>query len=95
MTGQGKYKGNISKEYDIIYLDAEGKYTVSGIDGDNGWSVSGVKIKPKYGYYISNTSKTEGYGEGSVNIKDEGKNVCEFYIKRISDGAISDNPDTL
>lgn len=90
IKGQGDYKGSINKEFDIIYLDDKDTYTVSGIDGDNGWATSAVKIKPNKGYQISDTSQTEGYSDSAIKVSEEGKNMHTFYIMRVSDGAISD-----
>lgn len=90
IKGQGDYKGSINKEFDIIYLDDKDTYTVSGIDGDNGWATSAVKIKPNKGYQISDTSQTEGYSDSAIKVSGEGKNMHTFYIMRVSDGAISD-----
>lgn len=90
IKGQGEYNGSVSKDFDIVYLESEGTYTVSGIDGDNGWSTSGIKIKPDEGYQISDTSQTKGYSDSTIKVTKQGSNSVTFYIRRVVDGAISD-----
>lgn len=37
ITGQGNYNGNVTKTFNIIYLDSSDTYTVTEINGENRW----------------------------------------------------------
>lgn len=92
INGQGNYKGSVTRTFDIVYLESDGCYKVTGSNGENGWYVSDVSIAPNAGYEISE-SQTKGYYEDSLIIQEEGKNTKTFFIRRISDGAITDAID--
>lgn len=97
ITGQGNYNGNVTKTFNIIYLDSSDTYTVTEINGENGWYTTKVEITPKDGYEITDLSqddqaqeKSGNYRTEAIEISAEGENVQEFRIRRISDLAVSD-----
>ena len=90
ITGQGEYFGNVTKEFDIVYLDSDGTYDIISSKGNDNWYTHDVRIVPKEGYMISDTSQSEGYSETQIVISEEGTNSKDIYVMRISDGAISD-----
>lgn len=90
ITGQGEYFGNVTKEFDIVYLDSDGTYDIISSKGNDNWYTHDVRIVPKEGYMISDISQSEGYSETQIVISEEGTNSKDIYIMRISDGAISD-----
>ena len=92
VTGNNDYKDSISREFKIYYLpikDLEGNtiYEISGI-GEK-YYTSDVLITPLNGYEIS-TNQFEGYQIDGISIKEEGQHSIAFYIRRASDGALTD-----
>ncbi len=89
VTGQGNYKGSKTFNFNIEMMDASGAYEIMGINGLNGWYTGDVVIKPLDGYQISETSQSEGFLTEDITVSAEGENQREFYIRRMSDNAVS------
>ncbi len=94
VTGINNYTGEIRTTFSIEYLksvDEEDNplYGISGVMGDAGYYIADVKVYPVSGYEISKDQET-GYTTAGIPITTDGNNNISFYIKRTSDGAITD-----
>ena len=90
IIGLGDFAGTVTEEFEISYLAMEEPYyTISGVEGDNGYYISDVNIIAAEGYEIL-TDLIDGVTENMLNITEERDNTAEIWIRRVSDGAITD-----
>ena len=92
ITGLNSYKGSVTVEFDIVYLELEQEesyyYTPSGELGENGYYTSDVTIVPSEGYEIVTSLRART--AGGLTITEEGNHTVSFWLRRISDGALTD-----
>lgn len=90
ITGIGAYTGSVSVEFEISYLPFadESWYTISGTEGEQGYYVSDVVISGVEGYEI--ISNLSNLTSGDLTLSNEQDYSAEFWIRRVSDGAITD-----
>ncbi|MFR5072939.1 MAG: hypothetical protein ACLTDS_12765, partial [Bianqueaceae bacterium] len=73
-------KSGETTEFEIIYLSvAEGAYTLSGIEGDNGWYISDVTVNPSDGYTIAE-NMSGPYGSNLMLPESTGQDYM-IYLK--------------
>ena len=91
ITGINGYKDSFIAEFEIVYLPMPAGspyFTVSGVEGNNDYYTSDVNIVPEDGYEVV-TSLT-AKATGSLVITEEQNNVVTFWMRRLSDGALTD-----
>ena len=76
----------ISQNWSISYLEAPDA-EISGEEGNNGWHVSAVTLKPEDGYQISTDKKT---WSDSLGYDAQGEQEATYYLKEIKTGYITD-----
>ncbi len=85
ITGIGTYSGTVTGSFEIEYLASDALYSVSGVEGTNGWYLSDVAVVPAEGY------ETVLDGESvQITLEENGTHSVQFRVRRISDGAMTD-----
>ena len=86
IIGFGLYSGTVIGQFEIRYLEAnEGWFTLSGVEGDNGFFRSDVSLLPASGYELVVDGET-----AQIILRADGEHTATFRIRRISDGAMTD-----
>ena len=80
----------ISQNWSISYLEAPDA-EISGEEGNNGWHVSAVTLKPEDGYQISTDKKT---WSDSLGYDAQGEQEATYYLREIKTGYITDAKTT-
>ena len=91
ITGINNYKGTLTKTFEIQYLEMNKTapyYEISGMEGNSGYYTSDVTIMPLNGYEIVTDLTAES--AGGITVTTEGKNEVSFWMRRLSDGAVTD-----
>lgn len=78
--------------FDIVLADVpEAPYTLSVLDGSNGWYKTAVTVTPAEGYSIAKTQVDEKGDNfvSSVQFDDQGENERYIYLRNIETGVIT------
>ncbi len=95
VTGIGKYKDSKAECFAIQYLEPEDVngnliYKISGVAGKNDYYTSDVTISAKDGYELVKKTETGYQSAESAVIDSDGENTEYFYVRRLSDQALTD-----
>ena len=90
ITGINGYIGTRTESFEIMYLPFESEpwYVLTGTEGNNGYYVSNAVINAADGYEI--ISDLSSLKVENITVSEEKANTAEFWIRRTSDGAITD-----
>ena len=90
ITGLNSYKGSVTTEFEILYLEMEEEepyYEISGTEGNEGYITSDVVIVPADGYEVVTDLSAET--TTGLILTEDGKHTLSFWMRRVSDGALT------